>query len=486
MKSKPLFSHPASLYFLLMLVAMLCSWIAASYGVRVAHPQTGELIEVHSLMSPEGMRWLLRNLFDHFTSFKPLGLVLVGLLGLGIAQHSGFLDSLMQLILQFRPRPQLIIMMVIWIGMLSNVIGDVGYLFLLPLSAKVFQAVRLSPVAGLITSYVSVACAYSANMLMGTMDPIMANTTALALEQAGISTYTSGPMSNYWFMSASFIVLSFVIYQVTVRLLMPQLPSVGVDIKEVHTPTDKLAPYEVRALRAAGITGVVYVIILVLAAVLPNGFLQGVDGSLLRSPMIQSALFLVTFGLGLCGMAYGFVVGKYRNDRDLFDGMTYYTKLLGAFLVLAFFAAQLFACLQFSQLDKYLAVVSAQWMTGLSFGHHATLIIFILFCAVLNILMVSATGKWAFVAYIFVPALAAQGIAPEITQCAYRIGDSATNGLTPLLYYIPLVLMFLQQYQPDAGFGRIISYTWKYSVAILVAWIVLFMCWLGLGIPLGM
>lgn len=486
MKSKPIFSHPASLYFLLMLIAMLCSWIAASYGVRVAHPQSGELIEVRSLMSAEGMRWLLRNLFVHFTSFKPVGLVLVGLLGLGIAQHSGFLDGLMQLILQFRPRPQVIILLVIWIGMLSNVIGDVGYLFLLPLSAKLFQSVRLSPVAGLITSYVSVASAYSANVLMGTMDPIMANTTALALEQSGISAYTSGPMSNYWFMSASFVVLSIAIYQVTVRLMIPALPSADTDLSVRHTPTSQLAPYEVRALRAAGLTGLVYAIILVLSAVLPNGFLQGVDGSLLRSPMIQSALFLVTFGLGLCGMAYGFVVGKYRNDRDLFDGMTYYTKLLGAFLVLAFFAAQLVACLQFSQLDQYIAVVSAQWMTGLSFGHHATLIIFILFCAVLNILMVSATGKWAFVAYIFVPALAAQGIAPEVTQCAYRIGDSATNGLTPLLYYIPLVLMFLQQYEPTAGFGRIISYTWKYSVAILVVWIVLFMCWLGLGIPLGM
>ncbi len=486
MKNKPIFFHPASLYFLLILVVMLCSWIAASYGVRVAHPQTGELVEVRSLMSAEGMRWLLRNLFVHFTSFKPVGLVLVGLLGLGIAQHSGFLDSLMHLILQLRPRPHLIILFVIWAGMLSNVIGDVGYLFLLPLSATLFQAVRLSPVAGLITSYVSVACAYSANILVGTMDPIMANITVQALDQVGFSTYTCGPMSNYWFMSASFIVLSVVIYQVTVRVLLPQLHENTGSWKKIQEIPTKLAPYEYRALRAAGITGICYIIVLILAATLPNGFLRGVDGNLLRSPMIQSALFLVTFGLGLCGMVYGFAVGKYRNDRDLFDGMTYYTKLLGAFLVLAFFAAQLFACMQFSQLDKYLAIVSAQWMTGLSFGTYATLIIFVLFCAFSNLLMVSATGKWSFLAYIFIPALAAHGIAPEVTQCAYRIGDSATNGLTPLLYYIPLVLMFLKEYQADAGFGRIIKYTWKYSVAILFVWLILFVGWLALGIPIGM
>jgi len=191
-------------------------------------------------------------------------------------------------------------------------------------------------------------------------------------------------------------------------------------------------------------------------------------------------------GAGLMGLVYGFASGRYRTDVDVVEGLIEPMKMLSIYLVIAFFAAQMFACLEYSHLDKCLAIGGADILLSFDISNMGILLLFILFTAVINLIMVSSTTKWAFMAFIFVPVFQRLGIAPELTQCAYRIGDSSTNALTPFLFYMPLVLSYMQYYERQVSYGILLKYTWRYSVYILLAWILLFFIWYISGLPLGL
>lgn len=178
--------HPATMFFLLTLAVILLSWIFDVYGLSVLQPQTGEEIRVQSLLSPEGIRWLLRHVITNFTGFAPLGLVIVAMFGIGVAQHSGFIDACIRRGVR-RPRdPWRIILLVIVLGLLSNIVGDAGYIILLPIAATLFQSVGLHPIGGIITAYVSVSCGYSANVFLSTLDPMIASVTQEAADRMNI------------------------------------------------------------------------------------------------------------------------------------------------------------------------------------------------------------------------------------------------------------------------------------------------------------
>lgn len=482
MKNKLQILHPATMFFLLTVIVVLLSWVADIYGLHVMHPQTRQEVEVQSLLSPEGIRWWLRNVFGNFTGFKPLGLVLVAMFGLGVAEHSGFIHACIRSTIGRYRNRTLIMLIVILLGILSNVIGDVGYIILLPISATLFQSVGLHPIAGIITSYVSVACAYSANLTIGTMDPILAASTQRAAFDGGID-ISVGPLSNYYFMAVSTFLLGGIIYLITRHQLVVKLGKYS--SQSTVSEFKSLSRKERRALGIALMAALCYAVLLIIATSTSYGFLRGVDGTLLRSPFIQSALFLITFGFGLSGMIYGFTSGRYRTDSDVIAGFTQPMHLLGIYFVIAFFAAQMFACLEYSRLDLYITIWGANLLESVQLSTTSLLTLFILYIAFLNLFMVSATGKWAFMSFIFVPMFAQMGIAPEVTQCAYRVGDSATNGLTPFLFYMPLVLTYMQQYDRNSTYLSLLSYTWRYSLAILVIWTAFFLAWIGLGIPVG-
>ena len=197
----------------------------------------------------------------------------------------------------------------------------------------------------------------------------------------------------------------------------------------------------------------------------------------MRSPFIMGILFLLSLGAGLMGTVYGFSSGRYRTDADVIDGLAQPMKLLGVYFVIAFFAAQMFACFEYSHLDKCLAIMGANLLSSVEFGNLPTLVLFIL---------VSATSKWTFMAFIFVPIFAKMGVTPDVVQCAFRIGDSATNAITPFLFYMPLVLTYMQQYDKQSSYLSLLRYTWRYSVYILISWTLLFILWYLTGLPLGL
>ncbi len=484
MKSRVKMPHPATMFFLITLGIVFLSWISDIYGLSVVHPQTNEVIRVQSLLSPESLRWMLRSVIPNFTGFAPLGLVIIALFGLGVAQHSGFLSACIRLGIRKHRRPRRIILWVIFLGILSNVVGDAGYIILLPIAATLFHSVGLHPLAGIITAYVSVACGYSANFMLSTLDPLVAATTQdAALTVAAYGGHV-GPLSNYYFMSVSTLFIAGIIYYITQRKLLPEL---GEYQGEVPVESYKLlSRKERRALNIAFFIGLLYILVILFATFSPWGILRSVNGGLIRSPFIMGILFLLSFGAGLMGMVYGFASGKYKTDSDVIQGLGQPMQLLGVYLVIAFFAAQMFACLEYSRLDKCISILGADFLLSLKVGGFGVLLLFILFTAVINLIMVSATAKWTFMAFIFVPVLQQLGIAPEYTQCAFRIGDSATNAITPFLFYIPLVLTYIQHYQPQANFGLLLKHTWAYSLSVLILWTLLFVFWYVTGLPLGL
>ena len=319
--------HPATMFFLLTLAVILLSWIFDVYGLSVLQPQTGEEIRVQSLLSPEGIRWLLRHVITNFTGFAPLGLVIVAMFGIGVAQHSGFIDACIRRGVR-RPRdPWRIILLVIVLGLLSNIVGDAGYIILLPIAATLFQSVGLHPIGGIITAYVSVSCGYSANVFLSTLDPMIASVTQEAADRMNIPPGQTGPLCNYYFLFVSTFLLAFIIYHITRRSLLPHL---GMYAGDIHFNGYKqLSRKERRAMLGAVFAGLLYIAIILWATFSSWGILRSVNGGLIRSPFIVGILFLLSFGIGLMGMVYGFASGRYRTDGDVIEGLTQPMKLLG-------------------------------------------------------------------------------------------------------------------------------------------------------------
>lgn len=368
--------HPATMFFLLTLAVILLSWIFDVYGLSVLQPQTGEVIRVQSLLSPEGIRWLLRHVITNFTGFTPLGLVIVAMFGIGVAQHSGFIDACIRRGVR-RPRdPWRIILLVIVLGLLSNIVGDAGYIILLPIAATLFQSVGLHPIGGIITAYVSVSCGYSANVFLSTLDPMIASVTQEAADRMNIAPGQTGPLCNYYFLFVSTFLLAFIINHITRRSLLPHL---GMYAGDIHFNGYKqLSRKERRAMLGAVFAGLLYIAIILWATFSSWGILRSVNGGLIRSPFIVGILFLLSFGIGLMGMVYGFASGRYRTDGDVIEGLTQPMKLLGVYFVIAFFASQMFACFEYSHLDKCIAILGANLLSSASLSSLWILILFIL------------------------------------------------------------------------------------------------------------
>lgn len=484
MKSKWRIPHLATLYFLLILGIIFGSWICEIYGVKVSMPQTGEEIRVQSLLSPEGIRWWLRHSISNFTDFAPLGMVLIATFGLGLAQHSGFIQACIRRGMGERKNQKRIILWVIFLGLLSNAVGDGGYILLLPIAATLFQWVGLNPIAGIITAYVSVSCGYSANIVLSTLDPLLAHTTQeAALIEIGYQGNTE-PLCNYFFMSASTFLIAWVVYVITRRQLLPAMGEYTGEVSvEVHK---QLSRKECRALMISLLVLGLYISLILFLTFSSYGILRGVNGGLMHSPFIAGILFLISLGIGITGMVYGIYSGRYRTDTDIIEGLTKPLKQLTIFFIIAFFAAQMFACLDYSHLDKCIAVMGANWLATFQLEGLSGLLVFIVFVTCVNLIMVSATLKWGFISFLFIPIFAQSAISPEMAQCAFRIGDSATNAITPFLFYMPLVLTYVMQYDKKATYLTLLKHTWIYSLAIFIVWMALFVIWYLLKLPIGL
>jgi aminobenzoyl-glutamate transport protein len=515
--------HPATLFALLAALVVLLSGVAAWFELSAAHPSTGQPITVVNLMTLEGLHRMSTSMVTNFTSFAPLGTVLVALLGVGVAEHSGLIGASLRLLVLSSPR-YLLTPVVVFAGVMSNMASEIGYVLLVPLAGLIFIAAGRHPILGMAAAFAGVSGGYSANLLIGTIDPLLAG---LSQEAARIvdADYTVTPVANWYFMIASTPLVTVMGWYVTEKIVAPRFPDTPTTMPEGEVASheadpeaQRLKPEERRGLRWALRATMLITAILVWAGLpigLPlnvfdwftlsfpgSGFMRDqTTGDLLRSPMLNSVVAIIFLYGVVTGVVYGIAARTIRSDEDVIRGMGASMSTLGVYLVLTFFAAQFVAFFNWTQLGLIFAVEGAGLLDAgrqLVLGGAddvapwrwavAKILImagFILLTAVANLFMGSASAKWALMAPIFVPMFMILGYSPELTQIAYRIGDSVTNIISPMMSYFALIIAFLQRYEPRAGIGTVIAVMLPYSIVFMVGWTLLFSIWLLLGLPIG-
>lgn len=475
--------HPATLFALFALGALIFSAIGYYLGWEVIHPGTKEIVRPVNLLSIEGIHRILLEMVDNYTGFAPLGIVMVAMLGIGIAEQSGLINAIIRMLVLNSPR-HLLTFVVVFSGILSNIASDVGYVLLIPLAGVIFIAVGRHPIAGMAAAFAGVSGGFSANLALGTVDPLLAG---LSEEAAVIldPSYEVNPTANYYFMVASTFIIAFAGTIVTEKLVEPRLGKFTGEIAEHEKSFEKLSQKEKKGLWWALATLLVIVAITLFGIIPENGFFRGADGGILTSPLIKGVVAMLVITAGGTGIAYGFATGNYKNDADVMKGMAVSMKSLAIFLVIVFFAAQFVAYFKWSNLGIILAVKGAGLLMSADIGLIPLMILFILLSASINMLMGSASAKWAILAPIFIPMFMIMGYSPELSQVVYRIGDSVTNVISPMMSFFALIIAYFQKYDPKAGIGTIIATMVPYSIVFLVFWILLLVVWLLLGIPLG-
>ncbi len=474
--------HPASLFLLLTLAVLVLSAAAHAAGLAVAHPATGAVMQTNNLLSLEGFRRMVLGLLPNFINFAPLGSVLVCVLGLSVAEHSGLLHATVRLIVG-AARPRILTVVVVFAGAMSHTAGDVGYVLLLPLSSALFHSVGRHPLAGLAAAFSGVSGGFAANLLLSPTDVILAGLTQEAARIVAAGTIVS-PMANYYFLGASVFLVTAVGAVVTERVVEPRLGRYTGTVEP--TRIEPLAAPERRGLAWAGVS-LAALTAFVLAGLLPaDGFLHDPARPGFTSSYFIRGLVFFIFVFGVVpGIAYGVAAGTIRRDTDVYRGMQKTLELLAGYLVVVFFIAQFVAVFNWTNLGLVLAVEGAALLRVLELGPIPLLVGLVLLTAGINLFLGSSAAKWALLAPIFVPMFMLLGYAPELTQAAYRVGDSVTNIVTPLMSNFPLVLMFAQRYEPRAGIGTMTAMMLPYSAANLVCWTTLLVVWVWFGLPVG-
>ncbi len=475
--------HPATLFALFAIGVLIFSYIGHLLDWEVIHPGTGELVRPVNLLSRVGVHRILLEMVENYTSFAPLGIVMVAMLGIGIAEKSGLVHTLIRLLVLNSPR-HLLTFVVVFSGIISNVASDIGYVLLIPMAGVIFMAVGRHPIAGMAAAFAGVSGGFSANLVLGTIDPLLAG---LSEEAARIldPLYEVNATANYYFMIASTFVIAVAGTFITEKLVEPRLGTYSGNAAEEENSIQKLTFLEKKGLLMAGMAFMIILIITLIGIIPDDGFFRSDDGGVLNSPLIRGVVAMLFITAGAMGLAYGFTTGEFKSDADVMNGLAASMKTLATYLVLVFFAAQFVAFFKWSNLGIILAVEGADVLMSSNLGLIPLMILFVFLSAAVNMLMGSASAKWAILAPVFIPMFMIMGYSPELSQVVYRIGDSVTNVISPMMSFFALIIAFFQKYEPKAGIGTIVAAMLPYTLVFLVIWILLLIAWLLLGFPLG-
>lgn len=479
--------HPVVLFILLAVGLIVLSEIIARFGVTVDYTDaTGEsvVVEAVSLMTGDGLAYIFNSAVTNFTGFAPLGTVLVAMLGVGVAEWTGLIGTTLKRLLQNVPT-SLLTAAVLFAGIVSNIASDAGYVVVIPLGAIVFAAAGRHPIAGLAAAFAGVSGGFSANLMFGPTDALLAGITNEALTSAGYN-YEVAVTANWYFLIVSTFVLTAVGAYVTEKIVEPRLGEYTGDYQPDDEPvTDD----EKRGMRNALIALVLFLAVMAFLMIPENAPLRALNedtGQMtLDNFLANGLLFMIFLLFAIPGYFYGKTTGKIKNSHDLVTGMTEAMRSMGGYLVLAFFAAQFINYFSYTNLGTILAVSGARVLEGIGFVGLPLILGFVLVTAFINLFIGSASAKWAIMAPIFVPMMLELNIAPEMTQMAYRIADSSTNIISPLMSYFAMIIVFAQRYDKKSGIGTLVSTMLSYSIAFLIVWTLLLVVWYYFGLPLG-
>lgn len=485
--------HPIALFTALAAAVVVLSAVCSMLGVSA----TGELIvdgvlqettvTAVSLLSKDGLTYMLTNVISNFTSYAPLGVVLVAMLGVGVAEQSGLINTLLKSAVKITPA-KLITPAVVFLGVMSNIASDAGYVILIPLGAMIFRAYGRHPMAGLAAAFAGVSGGYSANLLIGSLEPMLAGISQTAASIIDPD-YEVSVMGNYFFLIVSTFLITILGTFVTNKIVEPRLGKftgevLGEEDHSLRVVTDA----EKKGLRNAGIVALLYVAVIVIACIPADSFMRNENGVLFGNPtstFLNSIVILITLLFLLPGIAYGKTVGVFTKQNGICDAMSKTMGSMGSFLALAFVSAQFINYFNYTKLGTIVALAGANFFKSTNIGLIPLMIIFVLFSAFMNLFMGSASAKWNILAPVFVPMFMLLGYTPELCQLAYRIGDSCTNVITPMMTYYAVIITFAQRYDKKAGIGTITATMLPYSIVFLIGWTLMMVVWLALGIPMG-
>lgn len=518
-----LLPHPVTLFALFALGVILLSGLADWLGWSAIDPRPedspgrapGGIIEPVSLLNGEGLRRIVSNLVTNFTSFTPLGVVLVALLGVGVAERSGLITACVRgLVLKaasFKPltapkirflaflmKPvnfilnpkNLVTIVICFAAIISNTASEMGYVVLVPLAAVIFHSMGRHPLAGLACAFACVSGGYSANLFIGTIDPLLAGLTQEAANLIDAD-YEVHAAVNWYFMMISTALITFVGAFVTLYIVEPKLGKYNVkeaseDLSD-QSMMNPLTSLEIKGLKITGLVVLGIIGLLALTIVPENGVLRNPEtGDILNSPFFKGIVTFIFIFFLVPGFVYGKITGSMKGEKGVIDGMANAMSTLGLYIVIVFFAAQFVAFFGWSNLGQIFAVKGAEFLTTIGLTGPEVFIGFIAVSAMVNLMLGSASAQWAVTAPIFVPMLMLVGYSPEVIQAAYRIGDSVTNIVTPMMSYFGLILAFAAKYKKDIGIGTIISMMLPYSILFYIGWLLLFYLWVFvLEMPVG-
>lgn len=482
--------HPIYIFMILALIVVVVSVLMA--GTAVVHPGTGETEIVKSLMSKEGIVWILDNVVKNFINFPPLGMVLVMMIGLGLAEETGLLRTVIRKAIIGAPKT-LVTSIIVFAGVMGSIAGSATFVVIPPLGGIIFKALGRHPIAGIAAGFSGVAGGLGANLLLTPTDVILAGITEKAANIIDPS-YGVHPAVNWYFMIASTILLTIVGTIITEKVVEKRLGKYDseyaseVELKEGldDNALMQVSDIEKKGLRNAGIVTILYLIVIGILTIPPNAILRNPEtGGLVPSPFLSSMIAILFLWFVVIALAYGITTKAIKNSSDVVNMMTTSMKSFAEFIVLCFFASQFVEFFSYSNIGLYLSVNGSNALLSSGLNGITLIIAFIIFAALANFLIGLASAKWALLAPVFVPMFMQLGMTPEYTQAAFRIADSVTNCISPLEAFIPFVIICCQRYDKRSGMGTVISAMMPYAIAYLVFWTLLLIGWTVFDLPLG-
>lgn len=517
---------PFWLFVILSGVVAVTSWLASHAGLSAVDPSSGEEIRVQNLLTGENLSRMVSDAVENFISFPPLGVILAVMLGVAVAEKAGLLSALVRRMV-VRVSPKMLTFMVALAGVTGSVASDAIYVIIIPLGAMAFYAVGRSPIVGAMVAFAASSAGFNASLILNITDLLLAGISTSAAQLVD-DAYTVSPLANIFFVIPSAVVLSLIITAVTEfyvdRKAKQLIDEAHIDASELEfgdsdnsgnsgdsgdsgkdatsaagdtkeSGSDgssgasqedlELSPVERKGLLWAGVTLLAFFAVYFALLFIPASPFARPDEGFMQSPLIQAIAVPIALAFFLCGLVYGLIVGTVKSPGDIPTFMAKGLETLLPMLVLFFAVSQFLAWFQWSNLGSWTAIRGAELLQAWNLPNVLLFAAFVLMVALINLFITSGSAQWALMAPVVVPMMMYVGIAPEVTQMLFRIGDSPSNIITPMSPYFAVALTFRQKYYKKAGVGTLMSLALPYSIAMCVGWFLFFLLWYFLGIPLG-
>ncbi|HSF36730.1 MAG TPA: AbgT family transporter [Nocardioides sp.] len=470
------------------------SYPSLDHDPEVAIPEyevRTETIEVESLLSGDGIRYIFTTAVQNFNDFGVVAVILVAMIGVGVAEEAGLIAALIRKMVQVAPAGAITFIIVL-LGGISSVASDAGYLVLIPLGAAAFASLGRNPLVGIAAAYAGVSASFFVNLLITPADGIITEVTNEIMAGVAPDAEPLNVTHNFYFAIVSTLFTAAVMTVLTERYIEPRAgkwdPSERpADAPVDHVPTGDELAHESRGLRMAGIYSMVAIAIISALTFLPDAPLRNPEtGEIFgNSPFMSSLLFIISMLFLAAGLGYGSGAGSLTGATNVINAIIKTFNGLGGLIFLMLLIAQFIAFFNYSNISNVVATQLADLLGQADIGALPLLVGFIVLVVVIDMIMPGVIPKWAIMAPIFIPLFYNLGIAPQTLVAAYRVGDGPVNVITPLMVYLPFIILVCQRYRASAGMGTVISLMIPYTVVVLVSWTLLFVGWYLLEIPWG-